>query len=241
MLLTIWRNSLRESRGRISGDESSSRTRVHEWLKPFPGFFHVENQSLYPVCKEMLDFLGLQELAECSGLSRSQVVNILKHVHARNNHSLHFNVCAALIIYTTDLVQAEFPDMKDKIEEVMLGRAPITRETEVSSTYVLLECVTEKVTKKTLSIHRLCRSRVMEFFSRSPNGEYFVSLVLFICLLPTVGFHVLSRTAHTDVVGSFWLRLNNVLHTAGHIKYQELYLFYAFFRAIMPRVASMTF
>ena len=238
MQVNIWRKSLRESRGGISGVGSSSKTRVQEWLIPFPGFFHVEKQSLYPVCKEIIDCLGLQELAECAGRSRSQVDNILKHSHARNNRSLLFSVCAALIIHTTDMVQAECPDTKDHLEEILRRRTSTTRAKEISSNSVLLRCVTEKFTARTLSIGRLCRSRVMESFSRSPNREHFVSMILFTCLLPTVGFHALSRTAHTDVVESFWLTLNHVLHTTGHITYQELYMFYAFFRAAMPRVSS---
>ena len=32
---------------------------MHEWLIPFPGFFHAEKQAMYSVCKEMLDGLGL--------------------------------------------------------------------------------------------------------------------------------------------------------------------------------------
>ena len=35
MLVNIWRNSLLEPRGTISGDGSSSRTRVHEWFIQF--------------------------------------------------------------------------------------------------------------------------------------------------------------------------------------------------------------
>ena len=196
----------------------------------------MEKQSLHPVCKELVDCLGLQKLAECSELSRSQVDNILKHGHARNNHSLLFSVSAALIIHRADLVQAECTDMKDNLEGNLQGRTSMTRAKEVSSNSLLLRCVTEEVTARTLSIARLFHSRVMELFSRSPIGEHFVSMILFTCLVHTVGFHVLHRTAHTDVVDSFWLRLNNVIHTTGHIKYPELYLFYVFFRALMPRV-----
>ena len=61
--------------------------------------------------------------------------------------------------------------------------------------------------------------------------------VPFACLLPTVGFHVLSRTGHADVLESFCLRQNNILHSSGHLKHQELYLYYAFFRSIIPRMA----
>lgn len=64
-----------------------------------------------------------------------------------------------------------------------------------------------------------------------------IQTVLQTCLPPTVGFHVLSRTGHTNLLDSFWLRLNNVLHASGHLKYQELYLFYGLFRSIMPQAS----
>lgn len=63
-----------------------------------------------------------------------------------------------------------------------------------------------------------------------------VGNVLFNCLLPILGFHVLSRTGHTDILDSFWLRLTGIMHSSRHLNYQELYLEYAFFRSFMPNI-----
>lgn len=63
----------------------------------------------------MLHGLGLKELAECGGLSQSQVNNILHHSHARDNSAVLFNICAAMMMHAIDLVQAECPDLKDSI------------------------------------------------------------------------------------------------------------------------------
>ena len=163
--------------------------------------------------------------------------NILKHGHARNNQSVLFNICAALIIHTTDLVQTECPDLKDEIEKVLLTSSSVETDAETPRASPLLRCITQKVSESTLQVGRLCRERVSTFFSQSPNGKHIDTTFLFVCLLLTVGFHVLSRTGHTDVLDSFWLRLNNLLHASGHLKYQELYLFYGFFRSIMPHVS----
>ena len=210
--------------------------RIHEWLIPFPGFFHIEKQSLYPLCKEMLDGLGLQELARCCGLSDSQVENILQHSHARNNRAVVFSICAALIIHASDIIVSEYPDLIDEIERVKRGGSDESVPGAEFIQSVLGTCISEKVKPSTVVIGRLLREKVESFFSKSPNGKHIISTTLFTCLLPVVGFHVLSRTGHTDVVDSFWLRLNNILHASGHSNYQQLYLFYGFFRGIMPRV-----
>lgn len=97
MIVELWLASWRErregrsqlqSRHSPSEDPSLSPLPLHEWLIPFPGFFHTEKQSMYSLCKEMLDGIGLSELAECAGLSDAHVNNILKHGHARNNRAL---------------------------------------------------------------------------------------------------------------------------------------------------------
>ncbi|PXF47001.1 hypothetical protein BWQ96_03191 [Gracilariopsis chorda] len=231
MLVKIWRQSFLESKRDTAENSPTNEVKVHEWLIPFPGFFHVEKQSLYPLCKEMLHGLGLTELSGCCGLSKSQVDNILKHSHARNNRAVVFSICAALVIHTVDLIQAERPELKDSVMEIVNRDHSSTK-----SQSTLFKCTTDLVTGSMIEAGRQLRKGVFDLFANDPNGTHIVHTVLFTCLLPTVGFHVLSRTGHTDVLDSFWLRLNNVLHTSGHLKYQELYLFYSFFRSIMPRI-----
>ena len=55
--------------------EKSEALPLHEWLVPYPGFFHAEKQAIYSLCKEMVDGLGVEELASCSGLSKSQALS----------------------------------------------------------------------------------------------------------------------------------------------------------------------
>ena len=177
----------------------------------------------------MLDGLGLQELARCCGLSDSQVENIIQHSHARNNRAVVFSICAAVIIHASDIIVSEYPDLLDDIERVKRrGSDESVPEAEFIQS-VLGPCVSEKVKPSTVVIGRLLREKVESFFSKSPNGKHIISTTLFIYLLPVVGFHVLSRAGHTDVVDSFWLRFNNIIHASGHINYQQLYLFYSFF------------
>lgn len=173
-------------------------------------------------------------MAGCCGLSKSQIENILHHSHARNNRAVVFSICAALIIHTTDIVLTESPELKDKIEsmkkngdELETGGRAIPGKLESFTTTI--------VTSSTTAIGRLLREKVATFFTKSCNGKHFVDTALFTCFLPVVGFHVLPRTGHSDVVDSFWLRLNNVLHASGHLNYQQLYMFYGFFRGTMPR------
>ena len=149
MIVKIWRESYSEGQRNSGSNAEYGELKVHEWLIPFPGFFHVEKQSLYPLCKEMLHGLGLTELAECAGLSLSQVQNILKHSHARNNRSLLFSICGALIIHTSDLIQAECPDLKDSLQEVLSN----TASRDASSTRSkLLKCTTDTVTNDTMQL-----------------------------------------------------------------------------------------
>lgn len=170
-----------------------------------------------------------------SGLSRSQVETILKHVHARNHLSVLFNICAATIIHTSDLIQTKCPELKDSID-VLKRESTRARCTEAGNSN-LLNLTKRMVTKLTVEVGRLLRSRTQRFFSHSQNGKNIVTTVLLIYLLPTVRFHVLSRTGHMKLVDSFWMRQTDVLQTSGHIKYKELYLYYGFFRTNIPIVS----
>ena len=68
MNVKIWRNCYLQSvRGSLS-ESMDEDLRVHKSVITFPGLFHIEKQSLYPLCKEMLHGIGLEELAACSGL-----------------------------------------------------------------------------------------------------------------------------------------------------------------------------
>lgn len=236
MLVRIWRKSYLERKNASESNHASFEGgKVHEWLVPFPGFFHIEKQSLFHLCKEMLHGMGLQELAACSGLSQGHANKILQHSHARNNRAVLFSICAAMMVHCIDLLLTECPDLKDAISMVSSMSESEERASEDQTRSRLMKYTTELVTQKTIRIRSLCRARVSSFFSQNPNDRHLMNTILLLCLLPTVGFHVLSRTGHTDVVDSFWLQLNTVLHTSGHLKYQELYLFYGFFRSIMPR------
>ena len=164
MIVKIWRTSYLEARKR-NDDTNVDNLRIHEWLVPFPGFFHIEKQSLYPLCKEILHGLGLEEMARCYGLSKSQIENILHHSHARNNRAVIFSICAALIIHTTDIVLTENPELKDNIEsvkkhgdELATGGRAIPGKLE--------SCTTDIVTSTTTAIGRLLREKVSTFFTK---------------------------------------------------------------------------
>lgn len=62
---------------------------------------------MYSLCKEMLDGVGLLEIAACAGLSNSLVSGILKHSHARNNRAVLFNLACAIIVHLSDIVVLE--------------------------------------------------------------------------------------------------------------------------------------
>ena len=203
--------------------------------------FHVEKQFLYPICREMLYGLGLKEMARKAGLSPGQVDNILKHGHARNNRAVLFNICAAMLIHLTDVVLTECPEVSDQISNILSGKSIPEDVIDLSSDYKakyyeLFQETTEMVTEKVLRIGRIVREKAFSFFNPDPNSKHYVQTIFFTCLLPTVGFHVLTRTGHINVTDNFWLSLTNVLHTSGHLKYQELVLFYGFFRSIKPKV-----
>lgn len=87
---------------------------------------------------------------------------------------------------------------------------------------------------RAISVGGDIRMAVQRKFSGNPNGKHFTMTVLMTCMLPTPEFHVLSRTGHTDINDIFWLHFNSMLHSSTHLKYQELSIFYAFMKGILP-------
>ncbi|PXF42589.1 hypothetical protein BWQ96_07684 [Gracilariopsis chorda] len=235
MMFNIWRRSYGEHVQ--APDPRNASIRLHEWMVPFPGFFHVEKQCLYPLCREMLYGLGLNEMALKAGLTNSQAEKILKHSDARNNRSVLFNICAAMIMHTSEIVLADCSDVFDAIRDVEGTDDGVERDLAYTKKYAqVIQETTDNVSFKSIQVGRLLRKAVLSFFSSDRNSQHFVHTVLFTFLLPTVGFHVLSRTGHTHLTDNFWLSLTDVLHASGHLKYQDLYLFYRFLKEIMPRV-----
>lgn len=158
MIVKIWRNSYLQSVGGSPSESMAEDLRVHEWVIPFPGFFHIEKQSLYPLCKEMLHGIRLEELAACSGFSRSQVDNILKHSHARNNRAVLFNICAAMILHTSDIVQTESPDLKDAVDNVPARSSRNNASAKISRDSTLLRCTNQNVTEEPSELAVFCGS-----------------------------------------------------------------------------------
>lgn len=253
--LDSWRksdNSTNESQPVGASNEQrapSRKLKIHEWLVPIPGFFHAEKQAMYSLYKEMLDGVGLQELASCAGLSQSIVSKILKHSHARNNRAVLFNLCCAMILHVIDIVTAEDSVIEKHLKELHAQAKAKPVSSESGERFNLKDNSTQSdalpsgdlynaasgfITKTILAVGKMLHEKVSDTFSTGPNGKHFVTTVLFTCLLPTVGFHVLSRTGHTDFIDAFWYRHNSILHASNHLKYQELSLFYAFFRGIIP-------
>ena len=101
---------------------------------------------------------------------------------------------------------------------------------------ILYRETTDIVSADAIATGNLIREKVEKIFNHGPNGKHFIHTVLLSCLLPTVGFHVLSRTSHTDLMEAFWFRHIPILHSSNHLKYQELSLFSLFFRLVMPTV-----
>ena len=271
MFSELWLESWRKSKKNQSRMtipyteyEKNEALSLHEWLVPYPGFFHAEKQAMYSLCKEMLDGLGLEELAGCTGLSKSQVENILSHSHARNNRAVLFNLACAMIIHLTDILVGEDDDIEKRITRMHAGASGknISADTEINPHEVhrpeaqirisesysrsvcpttpgrLYDATSDLVTAEVLEIGRIPRRKVEHHFTSGPNGKHFIGTVLFSCLLPTIGFHVISRTGHTDCMEAFWFKHNSILHSTNHLKYQELSLFYAFFRGILPTFVS---
>ena len=62
--------------------------------------------------------------------------------------------------------------------------------------------------------------------------------ILLRCLIPTIGSHVFSRTGHTALKEAFWFHHHAILHSSGHLKYQDLAVHHAFMRSIITTVVA---
>ncbi|CAN8065401.1 unnamed protein product [Agarophyton chilense] len=128
--------------------------------------------------------------------------------------------------FTTKSLAIDSPEMGQHVRQHV---AEINRNIPVGNIYhETMDIVTAEIIGK-----RLCRE-IENRYTEEPNGKEFVTTVLFSCLIPIVGFHVLSRTGHTDLTDAFWFKHNSILHSSTHLKYQELSLYYYFFRDIIP-------
>ena len=82
----------------------------------------------------------------------------------------------------------------------------------------LVGLTTGNVSEEVVFVGKLFCDGVLKQFLRGPNGTHFVQTVLMSFLLPTIGFHVLSRTGHTSMIEALWFRHNEILHSSTHIK-----------------------
>ena len=221
---------------------------------------------MYDLCKEMLDGLGLKEIDGCAVLSRSQVSNIISHSHGRNNRAVLFNLSCAMVVHVTDMLLLEDSRLAQVVSDMhsfsfekilsanidgnvcpgptamqKFGR-PYSTNRIFYTTSVrgsLYDTTTEMMSPDVINVGgKAIRQGVQKHFGNGPNGKHFVNTVLFLCLLLTLGFHVLSGTGHTDFLDAFSFKPNAILQSSNHLKYQELSLFYGFFRGILPSVAE---
>lgn len=232
MIVEIWLESWRErgNSNRCANTSTGSQTPLHEWLVPFPGFFHAEKQALYSLCKELLHGIGLQELAQCSGLSNTQIRKVLTHSHARDNRAFLFSLTCALVIHSIDIACQESPEVESALRRfrsfvptdkavVTEAGAPVSNIEANDEGSTLSHKTVSVVSKEVLSIGKKVRKALQADLCDGLSGRHFIGTILFGALLPTVGSHVLSRTGHTDVTEAFWFRLTYILHGSNHLKY----------------------
>lgn len=162
---------------------------------------------MYSLCKEMLDGFGLEELAKCAGLSPTMAENILKHSHARNNLAVLFNLACAVIIHLIDITLQEDSSLSSEVarlhkrrseKKVSADSGASTSDEQKAHHGLLYSATSNVVTSDIIRIGEALRAKIQSRFTTGPNGKHFVGTLLFSCLLPTIGFHVLSRTGHTD-------------------------------------------
>jgi hypothetical protein len=204
---------------------------LHKWLVPFPGFFRWEKQANYAVAKGFLDGMGLQEMAACCGLSAANVRNILSHSHARNNRGMLCNIACAMVLRVIDVCLAESPTLQDDLQD----QSPDVEVPQLPDDFrhVFSSLVTARVVWR----GRRLRDAANSLASSSANGQHLVGTFLQACHLPALGFKSVGRSGHTDLLDSFLFRTIPLLHTSGHLKFQQLYIYYAFIRAVMPQLA----
>ena len=113
--------------------------------------------------------------------------------------------------------------------------APSSSSGKTRKTGAVDDATTGLVKAKVIDVGQMLLRKLQEHFTKGPNDKHFIRTVLFSCQLPTIGFHSLVRTEHTDLLEAFWFKQNTILHSMNHLKYQKLYLFYAIFGGILPR------
>ena len=92
-------------------------------------------------------------MAACSGLSKGQVENILKHIHAKNNCAVLFNICTAMVVHASDIIQVECPDVRDPFN--VLSKAYGSNNSTSAVTSKLPSATTDKGAKLTVDVGRL--------------------------------------------------------------------------------------
>lgn len=73
---------------------------------------------MYSVCKEMLDGMGLDQLAACAGFSESPVKNFLSYAYALSNRSFLFNQTCAMIIHLADMAVTNDADVAVSVKSL---------------------------------------------------------------------------------------------------------------------------
>lgn len=135
--------------------------------------------------------------------------------NGRNNRAVLFNFTCEMVFHLMDMIVAEDAKLamrvklmhdrareKDVVNESGNIILPRTDDSEEKAGR-LYEHTTRFVTKDIIDVGSLFRRKIQSMVCRGPNGMHFINMVLFSCLLPTVGFHVLSRTGHTDIMDAF--------------------------------------
>lgn len=188
--------------------------------------------------------MSLSELADCAGLSSAQRRNILRHDHASNNRALLFSLACSMVIHCLDFSWKKTLAWLKKCSSTVIWErnASLQKKTTLFTSSAKSNTYKQGLASNTFSndpgyvitIGARLFEAVEKKLGNSPNGNHFVDTMLVSTLLPTVEFHVLFRTGNTDVPKAFRFRLTYILHSSNHLKYQELPIFYAFLRGVMP-------
>lgn len=73
---------------------------------------------MHSIGEEMMDGLGIQELASCVGLSESQVEKVLSHSHERNNGGVLFNLACPMKIHLIYMTAIEEPIVAEAVKSL---------------------------------------------------------------------------------------------------------------------------
>lgn len=138
-----------------------------------------------------------------------------KHSRVRQYHALYYERKTARVVGARP--------------HVAFSTVKVRGEENAVQTGVLHGQTTDIVTAEVVVVRQAMRDAIQKTFTNGPNSRHFVSTVLFSCLLPSVGFHVLSRTGHTGFIDAFRIKNKSILHSSNHLKYQYLSLFMHYF------------